>query len=89
MAPQLSDEQRHALASHPESPLEVEDPETHSKYVLVRMDVYEQMQKLIPYHDSESDPREFYGAFLEAVKDDIDAPGMEEYDNYEPPRHQP
>jgi hypothetical protein len=88
MAPKLSDEQRRALARHPEVPLEVEDPETHGKYVLMRMDVYEQMQKLIPYDDSEPDAREFLPMMHQVMKDDWDAPGMEEYDNYEPPRNE-
>ncbi|MEX2118921.1 MAG: hypothetical protein WD847_04860 [Pirellulales bacterium] len=86
MAPKLSDEQRQALARRPDAPLEVEDPETHGKYALVRMDVYEQMQKVPSYGDTSPDPREFYPAFLDAVKNDLDAPGMEEYDNYKPPQ---
>jgi hypothetical protein len=88
MTPQLSNELREALAKRHDQPLEVEDPKTHAKYVIVRMEVYEQLQKVAPYDDSEPDPREFYPAFLEAVKDDVDAPGMEEYDNYKPPEHQ-
>jgi hypothetical protein len=32
------------------------------------------------YDASEPDPRDFYPAFADAVKDDLDAPGMERYD---------
>jgi hypothetical protein len=32
------------------------------------------------YDASDPDPRDFYAAFAEAVKDDLDAPGMERYD---------
>jgi hypothetical protein len=71
MPAKLSNEQRHALAQHPGAPLEVEDPETHGKYVIVELDVFEQMRTLLSYDDSEPDPRDFYGAFRAAVKDDL------------------
>lgn len=72
MTLKLSDEQRQALQTHPGQPLFVVDGEL--TYVIM------------PYDDSEPDPREFYPTFHEAVKEDVDAPGMEDYDDYEPPR---
>jgi hypothetical protein len=69
MAPKLSDELRQALAQQPGQPLQVEDPVTHARYVLVRLDVYEQLRRATDYDASEPDPRSFYPAFAEAVKE--------------------
>src|SRR5882724_6384460 len=44
MTAKLSKEQRQALAEMPEQPLAVEDPETHRRYVLIRTDLFEQLQ---------------------------------------------
>lgn len=80
MTSKLSDEQRQALTGHPKQPLPVEDPVTHTEYIILRMDVYEQMLRAAEYDFSDPDPRTFYPAFAAAVKDDLDAPGMECYD---------
>jgi hypothetical protein len=45
MATKLSNEQRRALAQHPEQPLAVEDPESRRQYVLIRRDVYDELQQ--------------------------------------------
>jgi hypothetical protein len=84
MTPKLTDELRQALAQQSGEPLQVEDPVTHVRYVLVKLDVYEQLRRAMDYDASEPDPRNFYPAFAEAVKDDIDAPGMESYDEAAP-----
>jgi hypothetical protein len=80
MTPQLSPELRQALARQPGRPLEVEDPLTHAKYVLVELNEFEQLQRTVDYDASDPDPRAFYPSFASAVKDDVDAPGMEAYD---------
>ena len=80
MTPKLTEELRQAIANHQGQPLQVEDPVTHDRYVLVQLDVYERLQRAMDYDTSEPDPRAFYPAFAEAVKDDLDAPGMERYD---------
>jgi hypothetical protein len=46
----------------------------------VRLDVYESLLQALDYDTSEPDPRVFYPAFAEAVKTDLDAPGMDRYD---------
>lgn len=79
MTPKLTDELRQALSQDPGRPLQVEDPVTHDRYVLVQL-VYERLQQAMDYDASEPDPRQFYPAFAEAVKDDLDASGMERYD---------
>jgi hypothetical protein len=87
MAPTLSDEQRQALADRPGDPLVVEDPDTRTQYVLLPLDIYQQLLQQV--RDSEPDPRAFYSAFAQAIKDDLDAPGMEDYDNYDAHRKEP
>jgi hypothetical protein len=58
MSPKLSPEQQQALAAHAGQPIEVEDPDTRAKYVLVRLEIYEQLQKTAGYDDSgDVDPR--------------------------------
>jgi hypothetical protein len=81
MIAKLSEEQRRALASQPGEPLTVEDPETHARYVLVDIEHYARLERILSDDVSEPDPREFYSAFFEAVRDDVDAPGMDDYDN--------
>jgi hypothetical protein len=89
MTPKLTEELFQALAERPEQPLHIEDPATHARYVLVRLDVYERLQHAAEYETSEPDPREFYASFAEAVKDDLDAPRMERYDNDDEARKRP
>jgi hypothetical protein len=89
MTPKLTDELRQALTEQPGQPVQVEDPETHARYVLVQLEVYEQLLRAMDYDTSDPDPRAFYPAFAEAVKDDLDAPGMERYDQDAAPRQQP
>ncbi len=89
MTPKLSDELRQALSRHPGEPVQVEDPVSHARYVIVQLDAYEQLQRAVDYDASDPDPRSFYPAFAEAVKDDLDAPGMELYDGDAAPRNGP
>ena len=84
MIARLSDEQRRALEREPGVPLPVEDPDTHTRYMLVHMDLFERLQQLSP-DEGELDPRQFYAAFGKATAADLDAPGMDDYDNYQPP----
>ena len=83
MAAQLTDELRQALARQPNQNLEVEDPLTQQKYVLLPLAVYERLQRSLLGDDRAADPREFYRSFAEAAQADIDAPGMELYDDYD------
>jgi hypothetical protein len=81
MTPTLTEELHRALARQPGDSLQVEDSVTHARYVLVRLDVYEQLQQAMNLDTTEPNPRDFYPAFAKAVKDDLDAPGMERYDH--------
>jgi hypothetical protein len=81
MTPKLTQELSQALAMQPGQPLKVEDPLTHAQYVLVQLEVYERLQQAMDYDASEPAPRASYPAFTRAVKDDLEAPGMERYDD--------
>jgi hypothetical protein len=80
MTPKISQELRQALATQPGQPLQVEDPDTHARYVVVQLEVFERQQHAMDYDATEPNPREFYPAFAETVKDDLNAPGYAEYD---------
>ncbi len=77
MNPQISHELHQALARQPGHPLKVEDPVTHTEYVLVQLEVFERLQRALDYDDSDPNPRDFYPAFAEAVGDDLDSPDTE------------
>jgi hypothetical protein len=77
MTPQISEELRQAIARRPGQPLQVEDPVTHTRYVLVQLAFYGQLQRAVDYDAGDFDPRDFYPAFAKAIQDDLDAPGME------------
>ena len=90
MTTKLTPELRDALAHQQGGqPLQLEDPVTHAHYVLVQLDVFEQLQRAMDYDASEPDPRAFYPAFTRAVQDDLNAPGMECYDQDTTPRKDP
>jgi hypothetical protein len=86
MNPMLTTELHQALAQQAGKPLQVEDPVTHTQYVLVQLEVYERLQNAMDYDANEPDPRAFYPAFAEAVKDELDSPGMLSYDEIEASR---
>ena len=82
MTPELSPDLR--LAIHQlqgAQPLRLVDPDTNTVYVLVRAEVFDQVQAAI--HD-EAKLAETYAAQSEsALRAGWDAPGMADYDNYD------
>ena len=83
MTPRLSEEMRQALTEHPGQPISVVDPTTQTTYVLVRAEVFEQMQALL----GDFDIRETYAA-QEAVASEAGWKDPE-LDIYNDDRHQP
>ena len=77
----LSPEQREAIRQHPGVPIYIVDTETGAKYALVQAEAFQKIQALLA--GAEFDPDEFMPLIHEALAEDIDAPGMELYDNYE------
>ncbi len=70
--------------------MEVEDDQTHLKYVMVPAETFQKVQALF-YDDGEFDLREAYPLVDEAFggPDGWDAPGMEAYDDYDAHRQAP
>lgn len=89
MTLKLNEEIRQAIAEHPGQVLQVEDPVTHACYVLIELQDFKRLQRAQPYDTTEPDQRDFYPAFSEAVKDDLDAPGMELYESGMSPPEKP
>jgi PIN domain nuclease of toxin-antitoxin system len=73
-----------AIADQHGNPVQVEDPVSHARYVLLQLDVYQQLQVAMNYDASEPNPRDFYPAFADAVRGELDAPGIEPYDEGAP-----
>ena len=74
MTPKLPEELCRAIAEQPGQPVQVEDPLTHTRYVLVQLETFERLERAVDYDASEPDPRAFYPAFAEAVKDNLHPP---------------
>jgi len=78
----LTDEMRKAVEEHPDRPVYVLDRETHTRYVLLPADTYERVRALL-YDDSGATPDEFLPLAHEAFQEDWDAPGMDQYQDYD------
>jgi hypothetical protein len=66
-------------------PKRLVDPDTNTEYVLIRAEVFDQVQAVL--HDSETDLAETYAAQSEsALRAGWDAPEMTDYDNYDESR---
>jgi hypothetical protein len=67
MAPELSPELRQAMQQlHGAEPLRVVDPETNASYVIVKAEVYDQLQRVL----SDEDPREAYPLIAAVMQED-------------------
>lgn len=73
----LSAEHQKALQQGDSIP--VVETVTQTRCVVVRADVFDRLQKLLP----DFDPREAYPALDEVMREDWDDPKMAEYDDYE------
>jgi len=82
MIPQLTDEMRKAVEEHPDRPVYVLDGETRTRYVLLPADTYERVRALL-YDDRDTIPDEFLPLAHEAFEEDWDAPGMDQYQDYD------
>ena len=89
MTPNLPQELRQALAEQAGEPLQVVDAVTHARYVIVQFDLFERLQHAVEFDATDPDPRAFYPAFAEAVKDDLNVPGMEGYNHEDASRRRP
>jgi hypothetical protein len=83
MTPELSPDLRQAVQHlHGTQPLRLIDPDTNTVYVLVRAEVFDQVQAVL--HEDESELADTYAAQSEAALEaGWDAPEMDDYDNYD------
>jgi hypothetical protein len=84
MTPKINEEIRQALHQQQGKPLEVEDEQTHLKYVMIPVETFQKVQALF-YDDGEFDPSEAYPLLDQTFggPEGWDAPGMEVYDDYD------
>jgi len=78
MAVELTESIRQALEAHPGQPLRMIDPRTHAEFVVIRKEVFEQLE-----HLASLDPREAYPLMDETFREGWDDPKMAEYDTCE------
>jgi hypothetical protein len=76
----LTEEMRHALAEHPGQPVYVEDADTRQQYVLLRADLYQQIQPLIEAGELTDEEMLAAAAVANQGPEGWDAPGMDDYD---------
>jgi hypothetical protein len=81
MNPILTNEQLQAILANPEGPVRVVNPQNHETYVIVRADVYEQMERILrdEYHISDT----YLAQAQSALRAGWDDPAMDEYENYD------
>jgi hypothetical protein len=83
MPPELSPDLRHVVQQLPGAePLRLLDPDTNTFYVLVRAEIFDQIQAALG--NDETDLAETYAAQSDAaLRAGWDAPEMADYDNYD------
>jgi hypothetical protein len=87
MSPELSPELRYAVQQlHGAEPLRVVDPETNATYVIVKAEVYDQMQRVL----SDDDPRKAYPLIAAVMQeDDEHDPLLASYQSFSRDAQQP
>jgi hypothetical protein len=78
MANELPDSLRQTLQTHPDEPVRLVDPQTQAEYVLIRKEIYEQLEQLVAL-----DPKASYPLVDETFREGWEDPKMAEYDDYE------
>ena len=85
MTAQLSEEQRQALHQQGDAPMDVLDPQTNTRYVLLRADLYERLKALV--EDQDFDVRGMYPLMDEVARQEgWDDPAMDVYNELDPRR---
>jgi hypothetical protein len=80
MTPQISPELRQAIDECKGQPVYVVDAERQKMYVLLSAELYDCIRGLLG--DDDVTPDDFLPATVAALRDLLDAPGMEKYDDY-------
>lgn len=81
MDPVLTHEQLQAIHAKPEGPVRVVDPRTQQAYLIVRADLYEQVQQVLKdeYHLSDT----YFAQVESAMRAGWDDPAMDDYNHYD------
>jgi hypothetical protein len=82
---ELTLEQRRAVATDAESPPRVIDPSTHTKYVLVREELYDRVRQVFDADEESQFVREMAPHAMEVFgRDGWDDPAMDVYNELDP-----
>ena len=82
---ELTLEQRKAVATDAESPPRVIDPSTHTKYVLVREELYDRVRQVFDADEESQFVREMTPHVMEVFgRDGWDDPAMDVYNELDP-----
>lgn len=81
MNPVLTNEQIAAIQANPNGLVRVLDPQSNEAYVIVRAEVFEQMQTILKdeYHLSDT----YLAQMQSALRAGWDDPAMDDYNNYD------
>lgn len=84
---ELTLEQRQAVAQQGEIPPRAVDPDTHTTYVLIREEVYAQLQALLDEAENNQFLRDMYPHFMAVFgREGWDDPAMDIYNDLDPRR---
>ena len=86
MTPKLTDEMREALRDKSRQPVQVEDEQTHTRYVLLPLDVYQRVRMIF---EEDFDISDTYAAQDEALAKVWDDPELDVYNDYDAHKRQP
>jgi hypothetical protein len=81
MTPKLTDEMREALRDKARLPVQVEDEQTHERYVLLPLEVYRRVRPI--FRGEDFDVTDTYAAQDEALAKVWDDPELDVYDDYD------
>ena len=82
---ELTSEQSNAMARDSETPPRVLDPNTQTKYVLVREDLYDRVRRLFESDDDQQFVQDMTPHVMEVFgKDGWDDPAMDAYNELDP-----
>lgn len=82
---ELTLEQRKAVTTDAETPPRVIDPSTHTKYVLVREELYDRVRQVFESHEDSQFVREMTPHVMEVFgRDGWDDPAMDIYNELDP-----
>jgi len=80
MTPKITDEMREALRDESRQPVQLEDEQTHLRYVLLPLDVYQRVQSIL---GNDFDISDTYAAQDQALSQVWSDPALDAYSKYD------